>query len=190
MDSTDIYANNPDDDSNFNKDDFAESLKACTVIKSAGVALFRNSDLPESLNKFMKSLKYCNELMPTDSSISPLYTGFLNLKKSLFLNVSLIYLKQNKYHESIKYCNYLIELKESYPDFDQTVSEKDLTKCYYRLGKNYLNLKKYDQSLKYLLKANNLDPIDKLIKSDLQNCQSIITRQRENEKSKYSKFFN
>ena len=186
----DTYTENPDDDSSFKKEDFNESIKACRNIKAAGVQLFKSNQLTESVTKFIKSLKYCNELMPTDVSISPLYTEFLILKKSLFLNISLVYLKQNEYEQSIKYCNYLLELKESYSDFSQIVTEKDLTKCYYRLGKSYLTLKKYDQSLSYLTKASNLDSNDGLIKSDLQNCQSIINHKKETEKLKYSKFFN
>ncbi|GMM36190.1 peptidylprolyl isomerase [Saccharomycopsis crataegensis] len=201
----DIYEEYPDDDSCFNKDDYAKVFKVCETIKNSGNCLFKSKDFKNCLFKFTKALRYVEELQPekdvliTQSNTEQqnltnykLYIDFLLLKKSLYSNMSLAYLKLEKYADSIKYSKFMIDMIELYPKYEPKfkVEKSDFVKCYYRIGKCYMLWNRLDKSKDFLTKASDLNnQKDKLILKDLETVENMIIQKEEGTKKSLAKFF-
>lgn len=201
----DKYEEYPDDDSNFDKDDYYASHKVCLTIKNSGNLLFKKKDYSNALLKFKKALRYVDELLPDKDVLITqnntalqneqnykLYIDFLILKKSLYSNLSLTNLKFENYTESIKYSNYTIDMLEVYPKWEKKfpADKNDFVKCYYRIGKCYMIMNRLEKAREFLSKASTLNESkDKLITNDLETVENMIIGRKEKTKKSLAKFF-
>lgn len=201
----DIYEEYPDDDSNFNKDDPFQSYEACLTIKGSGNALFKEKQFKKALLKFKKAYRYLEELLPEKDVIisqnkTPqeneraykVYIDFLNLKKALYSNISLTNYKLQNYPEAIKYSTYLIEMLEIYPKYEKLFQAPaaEFVKCYFRIGKCYMDMNRLEKAKTNLAKAVELNKgKDQSLIEELEKVENAMEKKKETVKKNLAKFF-
>lgn len=201
----DVYEEYPDDDENFDKDDFHMALKVSQTIKDSGNFLFKKKDFQDAFFKYRKALRYVNELLPEkDVLLLPqntpeqnnnnykVYIDFAHLKKNIYSNLSLVELKLGSYSEAIKYSNFMIEMLEIYPKYEkQFIADKsEFVKCYYRIGKCYMLLNRLEKAKQFLKKAVDLNENkDPLISKDFETVEQLIEKRKESTKKSLAKYF-
>ncbi|GMM32215.1 peptidylprolyl isomerase [Martiniozyma asiatica (nom. inval.)] len=183
----DIFEEYPDDNDTekeeFNFENPEISYNIATIIKGSATILLKEKRLDDSLKKYKKALRYCNELLPDDTNNEEWYQKFQELKKTLFLNISLVCLNLTQYKECIDYCGYILQMENVELTTVQT------TKLFYRLGKAYSGLKKYESAMEMLQKGLMVSPDDKIIKTELAAVQKTVSELKKQEKERYTKFF-
>ncbi|CCE62069.1 hypothetical protein TPHA_0B03970 [Tetrapisispora phaffii CBS 4417] len=177
----DVYEEDPNDDSNFDHDNFEESYNASNIIKESGSLLFKKKDFKNSLFKYQKSLRYVNEFMPDMDMDKNNCLKFTTLKSKLYLNMSLNYYNLKMYDECMTYANYLLDL-DNIPDIDQA-------KAYYRRGNSYLMKKRYEDALASYKLCKEKNPEDKVIDQKIESVKSLIEANIEKTRKNLSKFF-
>ncbi|KAH3660493.1 hypothetical protein OGAPHI_007079 [Ogataea philodendri] len=182
----DIYEEYPDDndENELDLEDPKKTLQAATTIKESATLLFKASRLDDSRLKYKKALRYCNELIPDQDSNPEYYKKFLDLKKTLYLNLALIELNLKNYQGTIDYCGYLLEM-----DSDVTLTRTQTSKTLYRLGKAYHGLKNFEVSLEFLQKASLINPDDQTVKSEMASVKKLVEDQKQTERQRFAKFF-
>lgn len=180
----DIYEEYPDDNEieglDFEKPEI--SYKVICIIKESATLLFRARKLNEALMKYRKALRYCNELIP-DESKEEMFKLFQEIKKTLFLNLSLVSLQLGKYNECIDYCGFLLQMT------DVKLTDVQASKTFYRLGKAYVGLKKYETALETLRKGLIVSPNDVTVQKELDTVEKLVNDAKKDEKARYAKFF-
>ncbi|TID29573.1 hypothetical protein CANINC_001847 [Pichia inconspicua] len=181
----DIYEEYPDDNEieGVDFENAEQSYKITSTIKESATQLFKQKRYDDALLKYKKSLRYCNELIPDDESNKEMFKKFQELKKTIYLNLTLVTLNLGKYDECINYCGYVLQME------DVDLSNIQLSKVFYRLGKSYAALKKYDIALETLEKAKLIAPEDAAIKREFDQVHDIVSTAKKEEKAKYAKFF-
>ncbi|GME86549.1 hypothetical protein B5S28_g2048 [[Candida] boidinii] len=183
----DIYEEYPDDNIanlvNFNNPE--ESLKVAETIKESATLLFKQKNFQEAYYKYKKSLRYVNELIPDKDSEGDLELKFFELKKKLFLNLSLICLKLNDFQGTVDYCGYLLQM-----DDKVKISNLEHSKIFYRLGMAYKSLNQNDVALEMLTNSQQFNPSDAAITKEIETIKVKVEKEKEAERKKYSKFFN
>lgn len=181
----DIFEEYPDDNEieSIDFENAEQSYKITSLIKESATMLFKEKRLDDALMKYKKALRYCNELVPDDESNKEMFLKFQELKKTLYLNLTLVMLTQKDYTECINYCGYLLQIE------DVELTMVQLSKVFYRLGKSYSSLKKYDIALETLQKGAMVAPNDPSIKRELDFVTKIVNDAKNEEKAKYAKFF-
>ncbi|KAG7821330.1 hypothetical protein KL942_000620 [Ogataea angusta] len=182
----DIYEEYPDDNEveGLDLENPEITYKISTVIKESASLLFKEKRLRDAFLKYKKALRYCNELIPDQDSDPEYYKKFLNLKKSIYLNLALVALQMNDYQTTIDYCGYLLDMDKNVP-MTQTQTSKTL----YRLGMAYRGLKNFKVALEFLQKASLLCPNDQGINSELCKVQNLVEYEKRNERQRFAKFF-
>ncbi|CDK25162.1 unnamed protein product [Kuraishia capsulata CBS 1993] len=185
----DIYEEFPDDNTkanapNFDPENMAQALKAAETIKESGTLLFKKADLTNARFKYAKALRYANELMPDKDQDRETYAKFMDLKKKLFLNLSLCCFKIGDHQRAVDYAGYLLEL-----DDDFKVSALERSKALYRRGMSYLSLKKNSLALESLKEAKLNNPDDVNINSALERAEKIVQDAKERERERYAGLF-
>ncbi|KAG7724456.1 hypothetical protein KL948_005299 [Ogataea haglerorum] len=182
----DIYEEYPDDNEieAFDLDNPEKTYKISTVIKESASLLLKQKRLRDAFLKYKKALRYCNELIPDPDSNPEYHERFLNLKKTIYLNLALVALQMNDYQTTIDYCGYLLEIDKHVP-MTQTQTSKTL----YRLGMAYRGLKNFEAALEFLQKASILCPNDQGIKSELCMLQKLVEDEKKSKRQKFAKFF-
>ncbi|GAV29029.1 hypothetical protein PMKS-002508 [Pichia membranifaciens] len=181
----DIYEEYPDDNEveDLDLENVEQSYKVTTIIKNSATLLFKAKRLSDSLMKYKKALRYCNELLPDDESNKEMYMKFQELKKTLYLNMSLIALNTQDYNACINYCGFLLQME------DVQLTNVQASKIFYRLGKSYASMKKYDVALETLNKGLIVSPEDPSIKKEFDAVKKIVDDVKKEEKARYAKFF-
>ncbi|GMG21644.1 unnamed protein product [Ambrosiozyma monospora] len=179
----DKYEEYPDDNEGLDLEKGDVTLKITSTIKESATLLFKQKRTRDAFLKYKKALRYCTELIPDEESDKTNYKKFLDLKKTLYLNLSLTALQLQKYQTCIDYCGFLLEMDDAKLTTTQTA------KVFYRLGKAYAELKKYDTALDILEKASLFSPTDKTIATEHQRVKQIVEDAKLTEKMKYAKFF-
>lgn len=182
----DIYEEYPDDNEieGLDFENVEQSYKVTAIIKESATLLFKAKRLSDSLMKYKKALRYCNELLPDDESNKEMYMKFQELKKTLYLNMSLIALNSQDYNACINYCGFLLQME------DVQLTNVQASKIFYRLGKSYASMKKYDVALETFNKGLIVSPDDFSIKKEFNVVKKIVDDAKKEEKAKYAKFFN
>lgn len=179
----DIFEEYPEDETSIDEKTLT-AYNATTIIKDSATLLFKSGEKQKALLKYKKALRYCNEFVP-DRDSEPKYCDlFLDLKKKLFLNLSLTTLNLGDYNESAKYCTYLLEMDDS---LKLNLGEK--AKTFYRLGLSYRHLKKLDKSFDSFTQAKSFAPDDKLIQLEFTKLEQLLQLHKLKQKSQFSKFF-
>lgn len=177
----DIYEEYPDDDTHFDKDKTSEAYNAANVIKESGSLLFKQKSYKEAFFKYHKSLRYVMEFI-TDKDQDPEFSAkFQDLKKKLYLNLSLTCINIKDFTSAVKYSTFLLESDDLLPS--------EAAKGHYRRGVSLLELKKFQDSLKDLQKCKELNPNDKIVDSKIELAEQAIQNIKLKEKQKYAKFF-
>lgn len=177
----DIYEEFPDDDENFDKDVSAEAYVASNKIKEAATILFKEKNYKEAFLKYKKSLRYVVEFIP-DLDQEPEYAPkFDELKRKLYLNLSLTCVNLKEYKRAIDYSTYLLESERA------TSTEK--AKSYYRRGLSKYELKKYNDALSDFQDCLKLNSKDVVVARKVEETEKIIQEEKDKEKQKYAKFF-
>lgn len=175
----DIYEEYPDDDDHITKDSSLSVYEAACVIKDSGGLLFKKADYQNALFKYTKALRYVMEYFPDEDQEPDFHAKYTELKKKLYLNISLVALKLGDYRRCIDYGLYALELA-------LTPAEK--AKVYYRKGSAHIALRKYAEAIKDLENASELSQ-DAGIKSELNRARELQEAQTKKERAKYAKFF-
>lgn len=181
----DIYEEYPDDNDieGLDFENVEQSYKIATIIKDSATLLFKQKNYDDALLKYKKALRYCNELLPDDESNKEMFKKFQELKKTIYLNLSLVALTKKDYTLCIDYCGILLQMDEV------ELTNVQASKIFYRLGKSYASLKKYDIAYETLNKGLIVSPGDPSIKRELAIVDKIVKDAKNEEKAKYAKFF-
>ncbi|OBA23955.1 hypothetical protein METBIDRAFT_30313 [Metschnikowia bicuspidata var. bicuspidata NRRL YB-4993] len=175
----DIYEEYPDDDEHIQKDSSRSVYDASLIIKESGAALIKTGDFKNAIFKFKKCLRYIMEYIPDEDQEPEYFSKFADLKKKVYLNLSLSCLKIKDYMKCVDYCTFLLDMNLSAPERSKTL---------YRLGQAMISVRKYKEAVTILSKAGeNSD--DLAIKRELVRAEGLLQKQKDAEKAKYSKFF-
>ncbi|KAH3666405.1 hypothetical protein WICMUC_005673 [Wickerhamomyces mucosus] len=177
----DIFEEYPEDDDHFDKDKCIETFEACLKIKEAGGVFFKTKDYKESFLKYIKALRYVNEFIPDKDSEPELEPNFQDLKKKIYLNLSLVSINLKNFNNSLIYSNFLLD--------SDNLTDGEFAKGYYRRGLSYLELKKYQESLIDFQKCLRLNPNDKVVVQRIEQVENMLEDLKKKERQKYSKFF-
>lgn len=121
------------------------------------------------------------EYIPDQDQEPEWYEKYIDLKKKVYLNLSLVCLQLKNYVKAVDYSSYLLEMDNA--------SSQEKAKAHFRKGSGLIELKKNNLALVDLEAANKLVPDDAAINRELTRCQDLIERQKKEEKAKYAKFF-
>ena len=177
----DKYEEYPDDDKHIDKDAADQAFKAGNTIKESGNLLMKNGRKREAFLKYKKSLRYVMELIP-DEEREPEWTRkFLDLKKKLYLNLSMVTLQLGLNDKTLDYTTYLLEMNN--------LSPQESAKAHYRRGISFRELKRNESALKEFRAAHNDAPQDTVINNELDKALKSIEEKKEAEKNKFAKFF-
>lgn len=177
----DIYEEYPDDDENIDKDSSELVYIASSKIKKSGTILYKQNHKKEALLKYKKCLRYVMEYIPDEDQEPEWYMKYSELKKKLYLNLSMVCLQLKNFNRAIDSATYLLETDK--------LSDQDKAKGHYRRACALIELKKYEESTKDLKMAESLAPGDAAINRELARCNTLLEQRKQNEKTKYSKFF-
>ncbi|AQZ18684.1 CPR7 (YJR032W) [Zygosaccharomyces parabailii] len=177
----DIYEEFPDDNENFDEDNFSVAYEAAKTIKESGTLLFKRKDYQNAFFKYKKSLRYVNEYIPEESIDKENCTKFSILKMKLYLNLSLVLYNLQKYDDSIKYATYLLEL--------ENVPEADQAKAFYRRGNSLSAKKKWEESLADYKACRERNTNDKVVLEKIEQVERELEKREEKAKQTMSKFF-
>ncbi|CUM51571.1 uncharacterized protein AC631_01915 [Debaryomyces fabryi] len=177
----DIYEEYPDDDEYIDKESSELVYNASTKIKESGTLLFKKGMKQEAFLKYRKCLRYVMEYIPDEDQEPDWYKKYLDIKKKLYLNLSMVCLGLKNFMKAADYSSYLLDMN------NLTTQEK--AKGHYRHGCALIELKKYDEALTEFKNAKLLVPEDPAIETQLNKCELLIEAKKQNEKAKYAKFF-
>lgn len=176
----DIYEEYPDDDTHIDKELSASVFKASTIIKNSGGELFKSGDPQKAFFKYRKALRYVMEYFPDQDEEPEYFKKYTELKKKIYLNMSLVTLKLKQYARCLDYCDYLSEM---------SLSPQEKAKMLFRAGSARIELRKYNEAIKALHQAQNLCPDDVAVAKELERAETLLEASKKAERAKYSKFF-
>lgn len=175
----DIYEEYPDDDDNIVKDSSLSVYDAACIIKDSGGLLFKRGEHQNALFKYAKALRYVMEYIPDEDQEPEFYAKYTDLKKKLYLNISLVALKLGDFNRCVDYGLYVLEM---------VLTPAEKAKVYYRMGSANIALKKYTEAIANLEKAGELTS-DAGIERELRRARELQETQAKRERAKYAKFF-
>lgn len=175
----DIYEEYPDDDENIDKDSSQSVYEAATIIKNGGGELFKKGDVANALLKYKKALRYVMEYIPDEDQEPDYFAKYSDLKKKLYLNLSLVCLKLDDCAKCVDYCTYLLDMELTDPERAKTL---------YRMGSAHIATKKYAEAIKYLQRAAEVLN-DAGIEKELKRAQDLLEAEKKRERGRYAKFF-
>lgn len=178
----DIYEEYPEDDTNFDQESTEAAFDVASKIKESGTLLFKKGSKQDARLKYVKCLRYIMEFIPDPDQNHEWYSKFLDLKKKIYLNLSLACLQLKDFNRCVDYCLYLLAM-------ENILTDQDKAKTHYRKGTAYVGLKKYKLAVEEFELATKLSPSDAAITKSLESAKELMDQQKQKEKAKYSKFF-
>lgn len=181
----DVYEEYPDDNEPIEGVNFDEpeiSFKVIETIKSCATVLLKAGKLDQSLMKYQKAVRYCNELLPDNHNNKEWHDKFLNMKMTLFLNITLVALQMKSYKLCKDYCQFIFDME------GVEMNETQVSKVFYRLSKAQMGLNLPEEALETLQKAHVVLPNDKIIEKELQSVQQLALDAKKQQREKYAKF--
>ncbi|CAN6621766.1 peptidyl-prolyl cis-trans isomerase Cpr6p [Trichomonascus vanleenenianus] len=181
----DKYEDYPDDEEEAVKSP-ESGLAAANEIKAIATKLFKEAaGDPEkkflALDKYRKSLRYANELIPNEEQHPETYKEFVKLRISLNLNIALLALQVGQYEDAIKASTFALGI--------ESINDQEKAKALFRRGSAYGKNKNDEGAIADLEEALKLVPGDLAISRELNNCNARLQKKRQSEKAAYSKFF-
>lgn len=177
----DVYEEYPDDDIHINKESLESVFQAAEIIKESGTLLFKSGQKQNAQFKYAKSLRYVMDFFPDQDQEPEWYNKYLDLKKKLYLNLSLVNLQLKQYQRAVKYSEYLLDMAG--------LSGQDQAKGHFRKGSALVELRKFKDALNEVKIASELLPTDEGISRELLKVEGLVEKEKEAERKKYNKFF-
>lgn len=180
----DVYEDYPDDEEKIKEqaNDYKYLLNICNQIKQIATKLFKeNTNKQLCLDKYKKSLRYVNELIPDSGEHPEEYKEFIKLKISLNLNIALVSLQLNKFRDARTAANNALDF--------EGITNQDKAKALYRRGLANSNLKDDDSAIEDYQKSLELMGNDAAIVQQLNLSKQRLAKRKQDQKSAYAKFF-
>lgn len=177
----DIYEEFPDDDDHFDKDNLADSLQVCNMIKESGSLLFKEHNYLEAYLKYKKTLRYVHEFIPDDETDAELRPKFEELKKKTYNNLSLVCINLKDYTKAMTFATYLLE--------SEAITQTEKAKGHYRRAISLFELGKLEESYADFKECLKLNPTDWAVKKRVEAVEAKLQQLKDKEKQKYAKFF-
>lgn len=176
----DVFEEYPDDDSHIDKESSASVYRAATAIKNAGGEIFKRGDPQNAFFKYRKALRYVMEYFPDPDEEPDYFAKYTELKKKVYLNMSLATLKLEQYPKCLDYCEYLLAM---------VLTQQEKAKTFFRKGSASLELRKFEDAITSLKEAQRWAPEDKAITTKLARAEELLTARKKAERDKYAKMF-
>ncbi|KAF7988196.1 hypothetical protein HCN44_007690 [Aphidius gifuensis] len=151
--------------------------KVIEKIKESGNYYFSNKNYITAKRKYLKALRYYNWINKMTNIPDDLKPILSNLKMSIDLNLTAVYLKLNKYRDVIKICNNILSI------------DKNNTKALFRKSQANFGLNEYNLSLADLQKANLSSPNNPDVIREIQKVKNTIKSYLNVEKESYKRMF-
>ncbi|CUM65446.1 uncharacterized protein PRCAT00003085001 [Priceomyces carsonii] len=177
----DIFEEYPDDDTHIDKESSESVYKAAVKIKESGNLLLKGGDKINAYFKYRKCLRYVMEYIPDEDQEPEWFRSYSELKKKIYLNLSLVCLQLKNYKKGIDYSTFLLET--------DGISEQESAKAYFRRGSCNLQMRKYENAIEDLKNAQKFANGDHNIEESLKRAQKSLEERNQKEKSRYAKFF-
>ncbi|QPG72807.1 hypothetical protein FOA43_000109 [Brettanomyces nanus] len=189
----DVFEEYPDDNErleemNLSLDNPEQAYSICLVIKKSATMLLQHKRYQDSLYKYKKAMRYCNELLPDEEKHKEDYDKFLDLKKTLYLNLAFVSLQLLEYQKCIDYCGYLFEFINDNKGVKLTSIQ--VSKAFFRLGKAFEGLKRYTEALDALKNGLAVNIEDAGIKAEVVKVKKLKFESEKGERMRYARFFN
>lgn len=155
-------------------------FNAVTKLKEIGTQMFKAQKLDLAYEKYSKASKYLEEYIPEDLSDADLKTD-IDLKVSLYLNISIVGLRLGKNKEALEAAKNALEVGD--------LGDKERAKANYRIASSYSALKNYENATKHFEEALKYAPTDEAIVKGLKQAQSLQQERKQKEKAAFAKFF-
>jgi peptidyl-prolyl isomerase H (cyclophilin H) len=152
-----------------------ERLEFTKTIKATGNEHFKEKRLKAAAHFYSEGITYIETLVNPDYA----KTGpeVVELRRSLYLNQSVVCNSLSDWHSTIKYCTSIIE------------KEPNVAKARYLRGVALFKVGRYDEALGDLKEAHRLSPDDAKVVETMREIQEFKAKQKEIEKKKYQKIF-
>ena len=159
-----------------------EHYEIAKHLKEVGNTAYKAGNTQRALEKYEKGLRYLLDYpVPAESDPKELKGEMDALKVSLYLNSSLMALKQQHYSLSEENASKALGMA--------MIEAKDKAKAYFRRGSANKEMKKLDEALEDLNAAAKLAPGDSSILQELKNVKSKLEKSLEAQKKAYQKMF-
>lgn len=178
----DIYTEFPFDEFSIGEDDFAQALKVIETIKGSGGALFKQKKYSDATFKYLKSLRYLNEYIPDIDVDKEMHLAYKAMKVTLYLNIALCYINNKNYELGLKFCDYIL-------DNGVGLKPETIAKACYRKSLCLIPKFRYEDALKQLNLGLKHTPEDQNIIKKIEYVESLVEKEKENQKKTMSRFF-
>jgi peptidylprolyl isomerase len=163
----------------------AEKLAAATEMKLEGNALFKSKAFDDAVAKYSAALACLGEVnedveMDSDDEDEFEFDGHPEVRAlqiSLYLNLSMSYMKQNRWSETISSCDVVLK------------GDNSNAKALYRRGVSFARKKGWQSAKKDLVAAFKIDPNNKEIRKELAEVKRVLLEEKEKRKDSMSKGF-
>lgn len=149
--------------------DFAAQLKA------TGNDHFKAKRLKAACYYYRQGVEYVSTLVLSDIGKTP--GKVLELRKSLYQNLSVVLNALERWHRTVKYCTQLVE------------RESENAKARYLRGVAYYKVGKFDDALADIKVAQKLSPGDAKVLELLKEIRDFRIKWKAEEKKKFQKMF-
>lgn len=185
----DIYEEYPDDNTipGLDLDKSEQAYQVCQTIKKSAGLLYKAKKYQDSFYKYVKCMRYCNELIPEVNKDKDMNQTFLDYKKTLYLNLALTSLLLKNYNKCIDYCGYLFEFVDD--NNGVKLTNVQISKAFYRLGMAYKSLKKYTEARDAFAKGHEVNPSDSRIVTELEQAKKLKYDSEATQRHKLQKLF-
>ncbi|KAJ3193254.1 hypothetical protein HK101_005153 [Irineochytrium annulatum] len=191
----DAYEDFPEDQGKDLKPD--ELLRIASELKALGNDLFKKGDHAAAAAKYVKAVRYLQEIHPSPEDIAELTAEqkkmFFATKIPATLNTAMCYLKLQRWSKAAAECTKVLDLNSTLSartdELRETVTNADLTKAHFRRGLARNGLKDFEGAIADLSEAAKLSPEDKMIARELAVARKAVKEKAEKEKRAYAKMF-
>ena len=132
-------------------------------------------DYPGAITRYTQAIALLNEVYDVPEETLKKSS---DLKLSIYLNLAMANLKLKNYTKLVANCTNALKI------------DPTNVKALYRRSLGNSSQKLYEEALKDLQDALNLEPQNKDVKKEFNRVKDIIQKQKEREKKMYSKMFN
>ncbi|KAI9207636.1 peptidyl-prolyl cis-trans isomerase D [Polychytrium aggregatum] len=190
----DIYEDYPEDHPGDHP--VEEMVNIAGELKTVGTTHFKKGDFKEAAEKYLKSVRYLNDLHPAPQEANdqdfPAEQKklYFQLKVSCLLNAAMCYLKVSNWAGAIDASSKVLNLASALASHAElALTPSDVCKARFRRGQGRVKNGEPDLALEDFAEANKLSPDDKLIERELKMVQKFLKERDEKQKRAYAKMF-
>ncbi|KAK0176110.1 hypothetical protein PV328_000278 [Microctonus aethiopoides] len=146
-------------------------------IKQSGNYHYGKKKYPEADRKYSKALRYYNWIIQSGNISDNLNILLTDLRVSILLNQSAVYLKRHKYRDALNVCNKVLSIDENN------------SKALFRCSQAHVYLNDYDIGLAGLKKLYAANPNNKEILREIKKVETMMQNYLIMEKRTYQRMF-